>query len=299
MNKYVAVVLGAGFAWGFMGFFTRHLAEFGINSTGAIIVRCGLAAVCFGILILATGPKQFRVKPKDFWCFIGTGLMSLLFFTFCYFNAINMMSLSTAAILLYTAPIIVTLLSAVLFKEKITRLKLVAVVLAFAGCALVSGITGGVSLTFAGLLYGLGSGFGYALYSIFARYALQRGYSSNTINFYSCLLAALGAALIWGTDGCLKAMVSSPGAMFWCAGVGVLSCFLPYMLYTYGLTGLENSKASVLASVEPVVASLLGIFFYHEKMTLPSFIGVVLVLAAVVLLNRKNKEEQNDQTQSA
>ena len=299
MNRYVAVVLGTGFAWGFMGFFTRHLAEFGINSTGAIIVRCGLAAVCFGILILATGPKQFRVKPKDFWCFIGTGLMSLLFFTFCYFNAINMMSLSTAAILLYTAPIIVTLLSAVLFKEKITRLKLVAVVLAFAGCALVSGITGGVSLTFAGLLYGLGSGFGYALYSIFARYALQRGYSSNTINFYSCLLAALGAALIWGTDGCLKAMVSSPGAMFWCAGVGVLSCFLPYMLYTYGLTGLENSKASVLASVEPVVASLLGIFFYHEKMTLPSFIGVVLVLAAVVLLNRKNKEEQNDQTQSA
>lgn len=299
MNKYVAAVLGAGFAWGFMGFFTRHLAGFGINSTGAIIVRCGLAAVCFGILILASGPKQFKVKLKDFWCFIGTGLMSLLFFTFCYFNAINMMSLSTAAILLYTAPIIVTLLSALLFKEKITRLKLIAVVLAFAGCALVSGITGDVSLTFTGLLYGLGSGFGYALYSIFARYALQRGYSSSTINFYSCLLAALGAAVIWGTDGCLKAMVSSPDAMFWCAGVGVLSCFLPYMLYTYGLTGLENGKASVLASVEPVVASLLGIFFYHEKMTLPSFIGVVLVLAAVVLLNRKNKEEKNDQTQPA
>lgn len=294
MNKYVGVVLGAGLAWGFMGFFTRHLADFGINSTGAIIVRCGLAAVCFGILLLATGPKQFRIKLKDTWCFIGTGLMSLLFFTFCYFNAINMMSLSTAAILLYTAPTIVMLLSALLFKEKITKVKLAAVVLAFAGCALVSGITGGVSLSFTGLLYGLGSGFGYALYSIFARYALQRGYSSNTINFYSCTLAALGAAVIWGTGGCLKAMVSSPSAIFWCAGVGIFSCFLPYMLYTYGLTGLENSKASVLASVEPVVASLLGIFFYHEKMTLPSFVGVVLVLSAVVLLNMKGKESTDE-----
>lgn len=299
MNKYVGAVLGAGFAWGFMGFFTRHLSEFGIDSSGAIIVRCGLGALCFGILILITGASQFKVKLKDFWCFIGTGLLSLLFFTFCYFNAINMMSLSSAAILLYTAPTIVMLLSAVLFKEKITKTKLVAAALAFAGCALISGITGGVSLTLSGLLFGLGSGFGYALYSIFARYALQRGYSSNTINFYSCLLAALGAAVIWGTNGCIKAMVSSPRAMFWCAGVGILSCFLPYLLYTYGLTGLENGKASVLASVEPVVASLLGIFFYHEKMTLPSFIGVVLVLSAVVLLNMKNKEEQHDQTQSA
>ena len=292
MNKYVLAVLGGGFAWGFMGFFTRHLAEFGINSTSAIIIRCGLGAVCFGILLLATGPKQFKIKAKDAWCFLGSGLLSLLFFTYCYFNAINMMSLSTAAILLYTAPTIVMLLSAVLFKEKITKMKLLAVVLAFAGCCLVSGITGGVSLTLGGLLFGLGSGFGYALYSIFARYALQRGYSSNTINFYSCLLAALGAAIIWGTDGCFTAMFSSPSAIFWCVGVGVLSCFLPYMLYTYGLTGLENGKASVLASVEPVVASLLGIFFYHEKMTVPSLIGVLLVLSAVVILNRKQKNQE-------
>ena len=51
MNKYVAAVLGGGFCWGFMGFFTRHLAEYGIDANGAIVVRCGIAAVCFGILI--------------------------------------------------------------------------------------------------------------------------------------------------------------------------------------------------------------------------------------------------------
>ncbi|MCQ2433368.1 MAG: DMT family transporter, partial [Clostridia bacterium] len=174
MNRYSLSVLGAGFFWGFIGIFTRHLEAAGIGSNGAIILRCGISAVCFAILILCTGAKQFRVKLKDLWCFLGSGLLSLLFFTFCYFNAINMMSLSVAAVLLYTAPTIVMLLSLLLFKEKITVPKIIAVVLAFVGCGLVSGITGGAALTGKGLLFGLGSGIGYALYTIFSRYALQR-----------------------------------------------------------------------------------------------------------------------------
>ena len=285
MNRYTASVLGGGFCWGFMGFFTRHLADYGIDANGAIVVRCGIAAVCFAILILCTGPQQFRIRLKDLWCFLGTGFLSLLFFTFCYFHAISMMNLSTAAILLYTAPTIVMLLSAVLFAEKITGIKIAAVILAFAGCCLVSGIGTGTALTPTGLLFGLGAGFGYALYTIFSRYALQRGYSSSTINFYSCLFAAAGAYVLWQPSGIFHVMTSSLPAFAWCLGTGVVSCFIPYMLYTYGLTGLENSRASILASVEPVVASLVGVFIYHEKMTIPAVVGVILVLAAILLLN--------------
>ena len=287
MNKYTAAVLCGGICWGFMGFFTRHLKGCGIDSNGAIIVRCGIAAVCFGLLILCTDSGHFRIRIRDLWCFLGTGVLSLLFFTFCYFHAISMMSLSVAAILLYTAPMIVMLLSAVLFREKITRIKVAAVVLAFAGCCLVSGIGTDTVLTVRGLLFGLGSGLGYALYTIFSRYALQKGYSSSTINFYSCLFAAAGAFTIWRPAGLFGAMTSSVPAMIWCLATGVLSCFVPYMLYTYSLTGLENSRASVLASVEPVVASLVGVFFYHEILTVPSLIGILLVLSAILLLNRK------------
>lgn len=287
MNKYVAAVLGGGFCWGFMGFFTRHLAEYGINSNGAIIVRCGVAAVFFGILILCTDAGQFRIRLKDLWCFLGTGLFSLLFFTFCYFHAISMMSLSTAAILLYTAPAIVMLLSAVLFREPFTKIKVAALVLAFAGCCLVSGIGTDSVLTPAGFLFGIGSGFGYALYTIFSRYALERGYSSSTINFYACLFAAVGAIIIWRPAGLFGMMTASTGAILWCLATGVLSCFVPYMLYTYGLTGLENGRASILASVEPVVASLVGVFVFHETLTVPALIGILLVLAAILLLNQK------------
>ncbi|MCR5603571.1 MAG: DMT family transporter, partial [Lachnospiraceae bacterium] len=98
----------------------------------------------------------------------------------------------------------------------------------------------------------------------------QRGYSTSTINFYSCTLAAVGAYVIWRPEGLLYAMTSSTASVLWCMGTGVLTCFVPYLLYTYGLIGLENSRASILASVEPVVASLIGVFVYHEKMTVLS-----------------------------
>ncbi len=296
MKKHVISVLLAGCLWGTMGFFTRTLATIGIDASGAILVRCAMAAVCFAVTLLIAEPKGFRVKLRDFWCFFGSGVCALLFFTWCYFNAINLMSLSTAAILLYTAPTIVMLLSAVFFKERITGVKLAALALAFAGCCLVSGVGGGgVPLTTKGLLFGLGSGVGYALYSIFARFALDRGYSSTTVNFYSCLLAAVGAALLFGWRAPFAAFTASVPNALLCLLAGAVTCYLPYLFYTYGLTGLETGKASILASVEPVVATFIGIFVYHERMSLLSAAGVALVLAAVVLLNVRTatKKQKN------
>ena len=169
MRKYTASVIAAGCLWGLMGLFTRTLAACGVDATGAIVLRCGIAALLFGATILVRDPKQFRIRLRDFWCFFGTGICSLLFFTYCYFQAITIMDLSTAGVLLYTAPSIVMVLSLLLFHERITAQKLVALVLAFAGCCLVSLVGGEHKLSAAGILYGLGAGFGYALYSIFAR----------------------------------------------------------------------------------------------------------------------------------
>lgn len=291
MQKHVFSVLAAGALWGLMGLFTRGLAAYGVGSTGAILLRCGVAAIAFGVTILVTGPKQFKVKPRHFWCFLGSGVCSLLFFTYCYFEAISRMSLSAAAILLYTAPTIVMLLSAVFFREKITPIKLAALILAFAGCCLVSGLGGETALSVPGLLFGLGAGAGYALYSIFARCALNRGYSSNTVNFYSCLLAAIGAALIWGVEEPMAALTSSWQSLLLSLATGLVSCYLPYLLYTYGLSGMEAGRASILASLEPVVATLAGIIVFHEPLTVMSACRVLCVLAAVVLLNLKQKKQ--------
>lgn len=290
-NKYTFAIIGAGTLWGFMGFFRRTLENMGISAIGCITVRCLFASVAFAIAILLTDKSAFKIKLKDIWCFLGTGIMSLLVFGLCYFKAMDYMSLSAAAILLYTAPCFVILMSAVLFKEKLTKKKLLAMLLAFLGCCFVSGLGAGKQhINGIGLLLGLGAGICYALFSIFSRFAINRGYNTFTINFYACVLAGVGSMLCGGAQA-LPVATASAGNLLFGAATGLATCFLPYLLYTYGLEGLENGKASIMASVEPVVATLVGLAIYHEKLTLLSVLGIVLVLTAIVLLNVKTKKE--------
>ncbi len=291
-TKYSIAIILAGTLWGSMGLFTRVLTGYGLTPPDLIIVRVGISAVLFFATILIKDPGAVKVKPSDFWCFIGSGIISLMFFTYCYFNAQQMMSLAAAAILLYLAPAIVMVLSAILFKEPITKTKIAALVLALIGCALVSGVLGhSVALTPKGLLYGLGSAVGYALYSIFARFAINKGYSSTTINAYSCALAAIGAAVIFRPAGFFARVTQSPAVIVWCVIASIVTCYLPYALYTYGLTGVENGKASVMASVEPVVAGIIGVVIFNETPTLASIIGTLLVLVAIVMLNKQTITE--------
>lgn len=290
-NKYTISVIAAGSLWGFMGFFRRTLDSMGATAVGVISIRCIFAAVLFGLLILITDRNAFKIKLRDIWIFFGSGVISLLVFGLCYFKAMDYMSLSAAAILLYTAPSFVILMSVPLFGEKITKRKIFAVVLAFAGCCLVSGIgSSQQKITLVGLALGLGSGFCYALYSIFGRFALNRGYSPVSINFYACVLASVGALIIDGGTSAAIVCATTPSLLFG-AATGLVTCFLPYLLYTYGLSGLENGKASIMASIEPVVATLVGFAVYHEKLTLMSAAGIILVLSAIVLMNAKTKEK--------
>ena len=293
MNRYTICILGAGCLWGFMGLFTRQLGALGFDSPGTLIVRCGLACILFGITLLIKDRRLLRIRLRHLWCFLGVGICSLLFFTYCYFQCIRLTSLSMAAVLLYTAPSMVMLISLAVFREKLTARKVLALILAFLGCCLVSGI-GAERFDLTGVILGLCSGLGYALYSIFARLALNRGYDSQTINFYAMLFGTVGACVIWGGWQPVQLAFSSWESLGWSVATGVFSCYLPYLLYTYGLTGTETGKASVMASTEPVVATLLGIFAYHEALTLASAAGVVLVLAAIVVLNLHGPVHRKD-----
>ena len=74
--------------------------------------------------------------------------------------------------------------------------------------------------------------------------------------------------------------------VFCALGIGIICCVLPYMLYTKGLQQVENSKASVIVAIEPVVASVIGIAVYHENLTALKILGIILVLSAVVICSK-------------
>ena len=187
------LIIIAGLFWGSMGIFVRHLNDLGFTSIQVACLRLTVAGVIFAVILLIKDPKGFKIKPKDIPLFLALGIVSILFFTCCYFTAIRLMTMSTAAILLYTSPIWVMVLAIIFLKEKITLQKVIALILAFIGCVLVSGFGG--KITVIGILVGLGSGLGYALYSIFGTFALRK-YSPFTVTTYTFLIAGLGSIFV-------------------------------------------------------------------------------------------------------
>lgn len=287
-KKYLpyALVLAAGICWGCTGLFNRHLAALGFSSTGIVLLRNIGSAVILALALLLTDRAALRIRAKHIPYFLGTGIVSLLIFTLCYFRSQQINSLALAAIMMYTAPAFVVLLSAPIFKDKITGKKLSALVIAFGGCVLASGIVGGtLELTVEGLLLGLGSGVFYASYSIFARMAMKH-YGSLTVTFYTFLVASLGSLVLlaFGAADYGAAVWSGP-ALVNLAGLLLIGTAAPYLLYTRGLQGIgDGGKASILASIEPVVAALVGVVAFGEPLGLGTLGGLVCILISVFIL---------------
>ena len=297
MNRFLNafLILLAGILWGSMGLFVRPLNAKGLSSWDIVFIRAFLTMVFMAVFILVKDRSLFKIKLKDIWCFIGTGLLSIVFFNLCYFKEITIAPLSIAAILLYTAPAFVMVISAFCFKERLTKRKIAALFLSFLGLMFVTGVfSSGERLTLKTLFIGLGAGLGYALYSIFSRYALEKGYSSFTISFYTFLLATVTTVFFIKPGEVKGVAFSSVSMIVLLIAFALVSTIIPYLTYTVGLKGVENGQASIIASIEPVVATLIGIIWFHEKMSVWVLIGIVLVLTGIVISNISVKEEKID-----
>lgn len=294
-------VILAGCLWGMMGLFVRNLASDGLTSLEIVVLRSIGSTLIMLLILLIMDRSLFKIRFKDLWCFVGTGIVSLTFFNLCYFTTIQMTSMAVAAILMYTSPIFVVLLSAILFGERITGRKILALMLAFIGCAFVTGIVGNkMVMPLKGILIGIGSGIGYALYSIFGRYALEKGYRSETITFYTFLMATVGICVVSPflcpiQDIVTKIVNGNTGKdILLVLGQSLLVTVMPYLLYTKGLKGLENGTAGIIASVEPVVAAILGMIVYGERLSISGYVGALMVLSAIVILNLKDNSNRKN-----
>jgi drug/metabolite transporter (DMT)-like permease len=280
-------IIIAGVFWGMIGLFSRSLSGAGLNALQITVVRCLLSTVVMLLFLALTDGKRLKVNLRDLWLFVGTGVFSIVFFNVCYFTCISKSTLSIASILLYTSPCFVMLLSCLFFRESFTIRKGTALIFAFVGCMFTTGIIGGHSetnVTGAVLIIGLGSGFGYALYSIIGKIALKK-YSAPTVITYTLLLAS--TALM---------PFSNPSEIFYIAFTEitvilnavllcVLSTLLPFLFYTKGLEHVEASKAALLVIIEPVVATIIGVIVFHEEFTVYIALGIVLVFFSIVVIN--------------
>lgn len=282
-------VIIAAVLWGTIGIFAKELSALGFAPIQLVFIRAIGASITLILFLSITNNKLLKINPRDSIYFVGTGILSFVFFNWCYFNAINKTSLAVAAVLLYTAPAIVMVLSVILFKEKMTARKLISLALTFVGCFFVTAFIqgSGQNLTFIGVLAGLGSGLGYALYSIFGRYALKK-YDPMTVTLYTFIFASIGLIPVTDVKEILT-LFSNSYALYYALGLCLIATVLPFLLYTKGLSHLDASKASIIATLEPIVAAIIGIMLYSEPVTIFKITGIALVILAVSITREKSQ----------
>lgn len=288
-KKPALMVIISAVLWGSYGSFVTAITGLGMSQNALVFIRMLITSLGVLLMILIGDRRQLRIHKKDIWLFIANGICSIVFFSLCYTAAINETKIATAAALLYTAPAIVMVLSAILFGEKLSLKKSICIFMSIAGCALVSGLLSGSgsALTTRGLLLGLGAGLGYALYSIFSRLILNRGYSVYTNIFYTFVVASAVFFVLSVPDFRAQNISSTPvNAILLAILCGIFTGFGSYVLYTSGMKKMETSRAAQLATIEPVTAAILGTVLFGQQLSLSEFIGIALVVLAVVLMNK-------------
>ena len=284
-KAFICIAL-AGIFWGTSGLFVNYLAPLGFTSAQ---MTCAKGIVAFLFMVgyaLAVDRKALRVKPLQmlFCVLIGLSLFCTGYF---YYASMQLTSVSTAVILMYTSPIYVMTFSILFLGEKLTKTKLIAVILMLVGCSFVSGVLTGFAFDPIGILLGLLSGIGYASYNIIAKISLRRGGNPISATVYGFLTMTLVAACfsnpIEMAGHIQNASFSSICVLI---GLGIITSVVPYLSYTTALRDIPAGTASALSIIEPMAASIFSFLFLGEQPDLISLIGIALILFEVFSLGR-------------
>ncbi|MDC3412751.1 DMT family transporter [Aquibacillus sp. 3ASR75-11] len=293
-RAYIFILIGASL-WGTISWFVKHLYALGFTPMEVVTLRVWTTAIVLVLFYSITSPNTLKLKSiKDIRYFLGTGIISIVFFNFCLFTAIQLSTVPVATALLYTAPAFVSIFSYFLFGESFTKNKVIALIATLVGTSFIVGLfpVSEQSLGVSTILIGLGSGLGYALYSVFSKYALKK-YSSNSVTVHTFIVSSifLTPFFSFGDKG---TSIMDPMVLFYAFGLGLFPTAIAYLIYTNGLHFVEASRASILTTVEPVVASIIGVFVFQESFGLFQAIGMVLILSAVYLVQAKQKDKAID-----
>lgn len=284
-NKSGALlIILAGACWGSISIFINYLADTGLETMQISFLRQLLASIVFCVLILIRNPSNSRIHPKDLPLLVLVGLVNGVVFNYLYFYTIINSRASIAVVLLYTSPIFVMIMSRVLFGERITTLKMAALVLTVLGCVFVTGILGeGYTPPAVAILTGVLTGFAYALNNIITSVAVRKN-NPETVTLYTLFFSFLFLIPFSGGRELVHLCRMNPAVL----AVAFLMCLVTAVLAQYsfskGLQMIESGKASIYGATEPIVGTLVGIIIFHEESNFLKIVGICMVIAAIFLI---------------
>lgn len=279
-----------GCLWGTIGLFVKLMETQGSSSSYTSFLRLLFGFILLAVLtLIIDGLRAFRIGRKTLLSCILLGIVCQGIFNILYSMSISMNGMSVGSVLLYTAPVFTSIASVLLFKEKLSCLKWIALLINVIGCALTA--TGGnisaAAIVPMGLMIGVGAGFTYAMTAVFGKIAMQEEASPYAIAaynlFFGCIFIALARRPWITVENPLNIRLLVYGLLF-----GLIATAIAYGLYFSGLSKISQASiVPVVASVELVVATILGLLVFDEKITVIKIIGIILVLLSIVLFSRK------------
>lgn len=295
-DRWQLAIIAAGSTWGTGTIIVRYLQQHGLGPLTIAFFRSLGAWILMLTLMLSRQRSALRVSKRDIPALLVMAVagpaMSQPLFIYC----VTLTSVAVATILNYTSPVFAALIARVVYKELFTPKKILALILTFVGLGLVTEVrqvflAGEVGVTTVSLAMGLGSGLCYAVYTVALKSVAAR-YHPLTIQVWNTGIG-LPILFVYAVLGSCGAY-GDLGPRTW--GLAALNSlgpgFLAFLLFTWGMNGVPASHAPLLASVEPVTASLLGLLVLKERLTGPQYLGIALMLAGIAAISGPSSKQR-------
>jgi len=274
--------LSAAFCWGFIGIFSAIAFKHGLEPLEVAFWRALFAWLCFATQALIC--RETHLDKKDIPLLVVFGVFGIFLFYVSYQYAVKAGGAALAAVLLYTAPAWVVVCSFFIYRERLGPAKILAVILVISGVFFVSRGDGGAgldtgSLGFIAIASGLVAGFCYSLYYTIGKYFSSR-YTSANLFLY---VMPVGMLCMFPF---VEFMPKNGTVWFALLFVSVVSTYLANFCYYQGVKHLEAGKASITATIEPVVATVAAFLILGESFSVSFYIGALIIIAAVFITIR-------------
>lgn len=289
LRGYV-IVLSGTVVWALTGVVIKILlTRYGLDTLTIAFWRVLIVTVFLFVALLAINPGYLRISPRDLGVFIFYGVVGIGIHQIVWISSVQYNGAAAATVIIYTSPAIVAMLAARFLRERMTRLKLIALAMTIAGCALVARAYDlqQIQLNAMGIAVGIGSAFTFATYSLLGRF-VSRNYSSWTSLFYAFFFGLL--FLLPLTFFSVNPIPSNLAFDGWATLVflALVPTLGGFASYTIGLSHLPASVASILAAFEPVTTAIVAYFVFGETLDTLQLIGAAAILGGVILLRPRN-----------
>jgi DME family drug/metabolite transporter len=294
-GRYYLLVLGAAAAFSTSGLFIRWTVAGSSTSALALAFWRDLATfLCLLAGLTLFRPRFLRVERRDLPWLAALGAVGIGAFHALWNLTILHLGYAVATVLVYSSPAFVTLMAWLIWREPLTRYKLISIALIFAGCVLAAGReqVAAIQWTAGGLVLGLVTAMACGCLSLFGRQVASR-YSPWTVLLYGFGFGALVLLPFQFASASSGPPLSWPvpaSTWIWFAGLVLVATILPFAAYVAGLRWLPASIASILLASEVVLSALIGYLFFSETLAALQILGAGLVIAGVSLIAIKGND---------